>query len=220
MTDLLLHAPPQHPALPAFRLALRQAMTDAGHLPAWTENYAETPDTPLELTANGRVVLAIGAGQLVPESSQLTHLLQRPTVPRWRQQVSRAGQLSVRFGSALFIAFFPKCPFCWAAYMSYLGATSVVSVRYQPWLIWVLVGLLAINVGVLYWTRHRHGLGPFWLCLVGATLVISNRLWLNEPALLGLGAACLLTGSLWNSLSQKMTDSIRYFGRIVMGKMA
>lgn len=220
-SDLHIHSPASHPALPAFRLALRQAMTDAGHLPAWTETYAENPNAPLELIVDDRIVLELTGNQTAPTPARLTYLLEnRPTIPRWRQRAGRAGQLSVRFGSALFIAFFPKCPFCWAAYMSYLGATGVVSVQYQPWLIWVLVGLLTINVGVLYWTRHRHGLGPFWLCLAGAALVITNRLWLNEPALLGLGAAFLLTGSLWNSLSPKMTDSIRYFGGIIMGKMA
>ena len=212
---LHLHTPPQHPALPGFRLALRQAMITAGDLPAWTETYSDNPNALLELIVDERIVLELSVNQPAPAPARLVGLLHRPAVPTWRQQASRAGQLSVRFLSALFIAFFPKCPFCWAAYMSYLGATGVVSVQYQPWLIWVLAGLLAINVGVLYWTRHRHGLGPFWLCLAGAALVITNRLWLNEPALLWLGAGCLLVGSLWNSLSQKMTDSIRYWGGVI-----
>lgn len=211
MENLTIESPPNHPNLTEFRLALRQAILDAGQLPAWTETSNGSPDGPLRLRVNGRVAFTLKPGQLVPNPAHLGHLLQQPTAPRWQQQASRAGQLSVRFGSALFIAFFPKCPFCWAAYMSYLGATGVVSVRYQPWLVWVLVGLLAVNVGVLFWTRHRHGLGPFWLCLAGAVLVITNRLWLDQPVLLWLGAGGLLVGSLWNSLSPKMSASVRFW---------
>jgi predicted ferric reductase len=51
------------------------------------------------------------------------------------------------------------------------------------------------------------------LCLVGAALVVSNRLYWHQPILVWLGVGILLIGSLWNSLSPKMADSLQYFAK-------
>lgn len=54
--------------------------------------------------------------------------------------------------TALFIAFFPKCPVCWATYMSVLGCIGVEKLPYFPWMIYVLGLTALVNI---YYSYHR-----------------------------------------------------------------
>ena len=62
----------------------------------------------------------------------------------------------------LLIAVFPKCPICWAAYMSALGIAGIMHIPYSPWLIPLFVLGIGINLWLLYVARNkRNGLKPF-----------------------------------------------------------
>ena len=101
----------------------------------------------------------------------------------------------------LLIAVFPKCPMCWAAYMSAFGIASMKNIPYSPWLI-PLFGLgIGVNLWFLYRARNkRNGLVPFWVSALGAFLLLTGGIWLKMKTGLYAGILLILLGSILNSL--------------------
>ena len=102
---------------------------------------------------------------------------------------------------SLLIAFFPKCPLCWAAYMSMLGNFGLANLPYLKWLLPVLLLSLGAHLLLLLRQRRHKGYGPFVCSLVGALIIVGGRTgWpANKPVLLA-GMLLVLLGSLWNTL--------------------
>ncbi len=99
------------------------------------------------------------------------------------------------------IAFFPKCPLCWAAYISALGITGLSPIAQSPWLRPALLALLMLNL-LSVWVRGRATgrMVAFWLVFLGALVLGLSK---SIPGLSESGAWCgvvlTLTGSLWNA---------------------
>ena len=97
-------------------------------------------------------------------------------------------------------AFFPKCPICWAAYLSVFGIVGLNQIPYSPWLQPLLVAVMLINLFSV-WRRGRATGRISAFCLVSAgalAILVSMRLgWENAAA---WGVALTLTGSLLNAL--------------------
>jgi protein SCO1/2 len=73
---------------------------------------------------------------------------------------------------SLAAAFFPKCPVCWAAYLSVFGIAGLERLPYSPWLLPLLASLMLINLGSL-WLQQRlqQGTAGFYLAAMGAFLI-------------------------------------------------
>ncbi|MCE7065270.1 SCO family protein [Dyadobacter sp. CY326] len=102
------------------------------------------------------------------------------------------------------IVFFPKCPFCLAAYMSVIGITNIHFLRFATKLLPLFVILLCINLYALYkGARRRNGLLPFYLSLAGlACIVLLSQVFGIQSA--GYLAICfMLTGALLNSMPRE-----------------
>ena len=100
------------------------------------------------------------------------------------------------------IAFFPKCPVCWAAYMSMFGSFGLSNIPYIPWLLPVLISFLALHLFFIFKKIKVKGYGPFAISLIGASVIIIGRTFFPlNSSLLFLGMAFTLIGSLWNSFS-------------------
>src|SRR5688572_28559500 len=65
--------------------------------------------------------------------------------------VSRVSSPLLSSVSAVIVAFFPKCPMCWAAYLSLFGVAGVDWLTPSPWLLPLFVLVLLVNVGSLWW---------------------------------------------------------------------
>jgi hypothetical protein len=103
---------------------------------------------------------------------------------------------------SLLIAFFPKCPFCWAAYMSMFGSLGLAQLPYLKWLLPVLMALLAVHLFLLYKKIPQKGYLPFVLSLAGAIIIIGGRTYFPaEKWLLITGMSLVISGSLLNSFS-------------------
>lgn len=201
----------------ALRLRLRQAMKAEGLLPHWKERYP-APQTGSgknkafepRLEMNGKTVWKfVKPGVQVLSTEELQSYIRRyqsPGLP-----LKRVVRTHLSFLAALFIAFFPKCPFCWAAYMSLLSGFGVGSLPYQPWLLPFFIGLLFLNIGSLYLSRKRHGYKPLLLALAGAIVISVNRLFWEQKEWLVVGVALLIVASLWNSLPRRMVYSLRQY---------
>lgn len=113
---------------------------------------------------------------------------------------------------SVLIAFFPKCPMCWAAYMSMFGSLSIARLPYMGWLLPVLFLLLGVHMLLLLRRVQRVGYLPFFVSLLGALSLIAARVFFPaEQGLLMVGMAFIIGGSLLNSLS---TGRLRFaFGK-------
>jgi protein SCO1/2 len=122
-----------------------------------------------------------------------------PRAPR-PSSLAAVGQVSsplLSSVSAVVVAFFPKCPMCWAAYLSLFGVAGVDWLTHSPWLLPLFVLVLIVNVGSLWWLgkRSQRRLG-FYLAALGAATILANSLWLEQTWLSGVGIALTVAGSL------------------------
>ena len=103
------------------------------------------------------------------------------------------------------IAFFPKCPLCWAAYMTLFSALGLETIPYQPWMLPAMIALLFVNIAVLFFrSKKNNRFGPVLFSLAGAFLILIAKFWLNSDFLVYTGLVLVLTGSAWNALSDRM----------------
>ncbi|SHG55729.1 SCO family protein [Pedobacter caeni] len=103
--------------------------------------------------------------------------------------------------SGILIAFFPKCPVCWAGYMSLFGAIGLQSIPYTPQLFYVVLMGMLLNLYVNYRTcRKKNIRNAFYINVLGCFLVITGYLWKFQFAIYG-GIVALLISSMYINLS-------------------
>lgn len=115
---------------------------------------------------------------------------------------SRSGRLEYlcAFGSATLIAIMPKCPLCWAAYLSFFGITTTQGFLSQKFVLGLALMLLAVFLAVVGWRCWLANLRlPFAISLLGAIgLVAAMPLdlhWLFR----GVSLTLLMLGSFLSS---------------------
>jgi len=100
------------------------------------------------------------------------------------------------------IAFFPKCPMCWAAYLSALGISGIFKIPYPGFLFPLLVVLLGVHLLLLITQASHAGYGPFLISIAGALTLLVVRHYVPEvPWAANSGIVLMLGGSVWNSFS-------------------
>ena len=74
------------------------------------------------------------------------------------------------------MAFFPKCPVCWAGYLSVFGIAGLERIPYSPWLQPVLVAAMLINLASV-WLRERSTgrMRGFYLAGAGALAIVVSK---------------------------------------------
>jgi protein SCO1/2 len=127
---------------------------------------------------------------------------------------SRISVASPVFGTAvaLGLALFPKCPFCWAAYLSLFGIAGLESIPYSPWLQPVLAILLLSNLTSVWFRARTTGrMIPFYLVTAGALTLIASKAFAGPAAAGFIGVFLTLVGSIWSTFgsAQKIRKSHR-----------
>lgn len=98
---------------------------------------------------------------------------------------------------SILIAFFPKCPVCWAVYMSMFGSLGLARLPYMGWLLPVLMLFLVVHLGMIYKKSVGKNYTAFLLSLIGAIIILTGRfLFSNEKWLLITGMIFIISGSL------------------------
>jgi protein SCO1/2 len=117
--------------------------------------------------------------------------------------------------SSLGLAFFPRCPACWAAYMSVLGIAGLDKIPYSPWLQPILFGLMLLNLLVV-WLRGRatRRMSAFFLVTAGAIAIIASKMGLASEHANAWGVALTLVGSLSSTLSWEKLVSVFFLRQI------
>ena len=108
--------------------------------------------------------------------------------------------------AAMGLAFFPKCPLCWASYLSVFGITSLEQIPYSPWLRPLFFSIMVINL-VTVWLRRRSTGGMAALCLVaaGTLVILILQLALGWENAAMWGVTLTMAGSLLSALTAKTT---------------
>jgi len=117
---------------------------------------------------------------------------------------SRARFASPAFGTALALglALFPKCPLCWAAYLSLFGIAGLESIPYSPWLQPVLAILLLSNLTSIWFrARATSRMWPFYLVTAGAFTIIAAKAFAAFNGAAFIGVFLTLAGSVWSTVS-------------------
>jgi protein SCO1/2 len=119
---------------------------------------------------------------------------------------ARRKTASTMFGTlaSLGVAFFPKCPMCWAGYMSMFGVAGLQRIPYSPWLQPVLVTVMLINLASV-WLRGRSTgrMSGFYLVSAGALAIVVSKMGLGWENAAAWGVALTLAGSLLSALSAR-----------------
>jgi protein SCO1 len=118
-----------------------------------------------------------------------------------RSQLKTAWQNFTSMAFPALVLFLPKCPLCFAAYLSLLGVTGMQLLPYTRYLFPLIVLAIGINLYAIFRAaRGRNGLLPFFLCASGALLVVLFGHF--APSRYGTfsGLVLLFSGSILNSL--------------------
>lgn len=103
---------------------------------------------------------------------------------------------------SFFIAFFPKCPVCWSAYMSMFGFVGLAKLPFMKWLLPLFMILLGVHLFILYRGVTRRGYLPFVISLSGSIVVVFSRTVVpGEEWPLLVGMAFIISGSLLNGFA-------------------
>ena len=121
--------------------------------------------------------------------------------PNGRRLLPRTASSVLGAIASFGVAFFPKCPICWAAYLSMFGVAGLNQVPYSPWLRPVLVAVMLINIVSVWlrgWLTGRLS-GPF-LVSAGAVAIVVSQLGLGWEKAAVVGVVLTLAGSLLSAL--------------------
>jgi len=126
----------------------------------------------------------------------------------------RAPAVSGMFGTlaGLAIALIPKCPVCWAAYLSTLGIGAQMA--YAPALRSLLIALLLIGAASTWFRGRRTGrMGGAFLAAAGAVAILASQISPDWKGAALLGVVLTAAGSVWSVVDRRLPLSEEGRGR-------
>ncbi|WP_326981954.1 SCO family protein [Chryseobacterium sp. MYb264] len=149
-------------------------------------------------------------------TQDLDVLINKSSKNKWLLKITNSIQ-QVAF--PILVAFFPKCPFCWAAYLSALGISGIQTIPYSPWIAPLIILVMIFNLVVLYRkSKVRNGLIPFWISLAGVLMVSSGYLLSVLPIAIP-GIILIFIGAILNSLSYKHWSKICFLAMSIFHRL-
>lgn len=101
---------------------------------------------------------------------------------------------------AMGLTIMPKCPLCWAAYLSVFSSLGLGTIDYQSWFLPAMLILLLSSLGFMFYQAYcRKIYGPVLLIIGGAVMVILGKFLFNTGFLMYAGLTVVLLGSVWNT---------------------
>jgi protein SCO1 len=108
------------------------------------------------------------------------------------------------------VAFFPKCPVCWATYLSMFGVAGLDRIPFPAWLQPVLVAAMLINLASAWWRGWVTGrtTGPL-LVSAGAAAILASRTASGWEGAGPWGVGLVLAGSLMSAMGSAAVPRAR-----------
>jgi protein SCO1 len=152
-------------------------------------------------------VVTCAIGVLGEEGNAIGRPVESPTtVPESVGPPSRGGRIAPACAAlaSVGVAFFPKCPVCWAAYLSVFGVAGVQKIPYSPWLLPALAAVMLVNLASV-WVRGRSTgrMSGFYLVGAGAAVILLSRVVPGWSAAAAWGVALTALGSLSSALNAR-----------------
>ncbi len=216
------------PNISEARAQLRDALSEAGLAPRWTEWERGAPGAQPYVKGYGSPTVLVNgkdaAGVEPSENISSCRLYPDPAggfrkTPSARSiatALKAAGGQAVS-GSAsggssgwrsslatlpgLGAALLPAgvCPACWSVYAGFLGSLGLGFLMKTTYLLPLTALFLIIALGALGCrARRRRGYGPFLLGLAASALVLAGKFALDSGPVMYGGIALLVAASLWN----------------------
>src|SRR5262245_15285832 len=115
--------------------------------------------------------------------------------------------------ASIAFAFLPKCPMCWAAYLSMFGIANLAQTPYPLWMRPALVVLMMVNLGSV-WIRGRSTgrMSAFYLVAAGAAAILLSKTAAVLEPLAVVGVVLTLAGSLVSVFRSPAADAGRRHG--------
>ncbi|MGH9195846.1 MAG: SCO family protein, partial [Acidimicrobiia bacterium] len=123
--------------------------------------------------------------------------------PKLADQPTRCINASPVLGTlgSLGVAFFPRCPVCWAAYLSVFGIAGLEKIPCSPWLQSVLATVMLINLASVWFRgRSTRRMSAFYLVCAGALAILVSKAGLGWEYVAVWGVALTIAGSLLSAL--------------------
>jgi protein SCO1/2 len=163
------------------------------------------------LDAGGRVAASFerlhwDEGEVVDHAVRVLNEGSEPadeTAPRAADPPARGGAASPVLGTlaSLGVALFPKCPVCWAGYLSLFGIAGLQRIPYSPWLQPVLAAVMLVNVASVWLRARATGrMSAFYLVTAGALAIFASTLAPGWRGAAAWGIGLTLAGSVWSVL--------------------
>lgn len=113
---------------------------------------------------------------------------------------------SLNFGivPALVVAILPKCPLCFAAYLSAFGLFGISPLQYGSWILPLVIFFSAVTIVIFFRQARRNaGYDPFFLSLTGLTLISVGKFYFENDWLMYAGIAILFISAAWLSKAKR-----------------
>ena len=170
------------------------------------------------LNENGEIVNAFVRLQVDPEQvvAAAQDLVAHSALkgPQTSREGSIGGGIHASTGFALGVitAILPKCPACWASYMSALGVAGFGAIHYTPWLFTAVAAALVANLWIQWGiAKRRNGPVPVIFSFSGTLLVIlaAANDW-DSPWPKACGLGLLLLGAILQAMSFSAFNKLRW----------
>ncbi len=195
------------------RKALRLALLKSGYKVFWKEWKSDDEalperlkhESPFALFINEKLTLQVQAGE-VPSESELMQLISQKQNSITQKKEGKRKFPKIKFSilSVVGVAIIPKCPLCWAAYMSIFSALGFSAIPYPKWLLPAMVIFLIASVGfTLYQAFIRKRFTYMRWIFSGLVLLLLGKFILNITLIMYLGVAVLIATSFGYQLSRR-----------------
>lgn len=105
---------------------------------------------------------------------------------------------------ALVVAILPKCPLCFAAYLSAFGLFGISPLQYGSWILPLTIFFSTVTVAIFFRQAKRNDeYISFFLSLIGLTLISVGKFYFENNLLMYAGIAILFISAAWLSKAKR-----------------
>ncbi|PRY11890.1 hypothetical protein CLV24_10915 [Pontibacter ummariensis] len=176
------------------RLVLRNALTRIKVLPCWQEQSMSRVGGGI-ITVNEHIICSINNSPGISDEELAERIVSYHKYPKFR----KAPKITSSVFMACVIALFPKCPFCFAAYIGVLGIAGLEAVPYFKWIVYFSIFMQIVLFGLFFYRAHKSkNYLPIYFIIPGCLALLLGKFFINSVMLIAIGLLLLIVASILN----------------------